>query len=54
LQASQEKKKGKLKNEKERKREKKKEKRDILKSLSRRVYNKCSLRRKKIEERNVI
>jgi len=40
--------------EKERKEKRKRRKRDILKSSSRRVYNKCSLKRKKIEERNVI
>jgi len=37
----------KLKNEKERKRDKEKEK-DILKSSSRRVYNKCSLEETKV------
>jgi len=33
---------------------KEKKKKDIPKSSSRRVYNKCSLKRKKIEERNVV
>jgi len=44
----------KKKKRKKKRKGKKKKKKDIPKSSSRRVYNKCSLKRKKIEERNVV
>jgi len=48
------KKKNKKRKKQKKKKKKKKKKKDIPKSSSRRVYNKCSLKRKKIEERNVV